>query len=196
MILFFYKRYTIDCNAIYNLGDSILKKTLFTIILTLLFTSTIYQSISYAQDYTKWGLPDGAIARFGKGSIHEITYSPDNSLLAVASSIGIWLYDADTLQEHALLTGHTDRVYSVAFSPDGKTIASGSQDNTIRLWNAETGEHNQTLNGHTNQVSSVAFSPDGKTIASGSWDRTIRIWNAETAEHKKHYKDIRLRSLA
>ena len=67
-------------------------------------------------------------------------------------------------------------VSSVAFSPDGSTLASGSYDDTIRLWNAVTGEHKMTLEGHRNSVISVAFSPDGSTLASGSGDGTIRLW--------------------
>ena len=92
---------------------------------------------SSAQDYTRLGLPDGALVRLGKGSIGEgdraVAWSPDGTPLAVASSIGIWLYDTDTGAEVALPTGHTDDVTSVAFSPDGQTLASGSGDETILL---------------------------------------------------------------
>ncbi len=80
------------------------------------------------------------------------------------------------------LTGHTNGVNSIAYSPDGNTIASGSEDDTIRLWDANTGGHLRTLIGHTYEVNSVAYSPDGNTIASGSEDNTVRLWDANTGE--------------
>ena len=70
-----------------------------------------------------------------------------------------------TGEEKRTLTGHTHDVSSVAYSPDGKTLASGSGDDTIRLWDVGTGEEKRTLTGHTHDVSSVAYSPDGKTLA-------------------------------
>ncbi|MBX9258006.1 WD40 repeat domain-containing protein [Desmonostoc muscorum CCALA 125] len=78
--------------------------------------------------------------------------------------------------------GHQDAVNSISFSPDGKTIASGSWDKTIKLWNIESGE-SQTLLGHTDKVWRVRYSPmNGNMIASASTDKTVRLWNAKTGE--------------
>ena len=88
--------------------------------------------------------------------------------MASGSRDGIRLWDAVTGAHKATLTGHTGDVQSVAFSPDGLTVASGSRDQTVRLWDAVTGAHKATLTGHTFWLNSVAFSPDGLTVASGS----------------------------
>jgi len=65
----------------------------------------------------------------------------------------------------------------VAYSPDGKSLASGSSDNTVRLWDVATGNELRRLEGHADWVWSVAFSPDGKSLASGSSDNTVRLWD-------------------
>ena len=80
---------------------------------------------------------------------------------------------------------HTKAVNSVAFSPDGSTIASAGKDYTIYLWDAHTGRHKRTLEGHTDDIYSVAFSPDSSTIASASDDETIRLWDTRTGQHKR-----------
>ena len=90
------------------------------------------------------------------------------------------LWEVDTGANTHTLTEHASVVNSVAFSPDGTTIATGSDDGTVQLWDANTGASTHTLTGHGGRVNSVAFSPDGRTIASGSRDQTVRLWDANT----------------
>jgi WD40 repeat protein len=72
---------------------------------------------------------------------------------------------------------HREYVYSVAFSPDGKYLASGSADKTIKLWSVESQKEVTTLQGHSSSVLSLEFSPDGKYLASGSSDNTVKLWS-------------------
>ena len=157
-----------------------MKTRLFSTVLTLLFISLFYLPNTNAQDYSTWKLPDDAKARLGKGVIHGIAHAPNGERLAVATSIGIWMYDTNTGKEVDLLT-QQPWVLSVAFSPDEQILAS-SNWHDIRLWDAETGEVQHTLTGHSDDITKILFSPDGQTLVSASWDSTIRLWDVETGE--------------
>ncbi len=156
-------------------------KTTYFFSLLVILLSTLFLTKTFAQDYTQLNLPEGAKARLGKGVINDIQLSSDNTRLAVASSIGVWLYDVRTGSETALITGHTETVMHVAFSPDGKILASSARDETIRLWNTETGESLLSLSNATHPIH-LKFSADGKTLISQNWNGTVWFWDITTGK--------------
>ncbi len=133
-------------------------------------------------DYRTWHLPEGATARLGKGALERgdraVALSADGRCLAVASGIGVWLYEAATSRALALLPTES-AVHSVSFSLDG-TLAAGLDNGRVELWEVETGERIGTLRQADRPVSSVAFSRDGATLAAGSGDQVIKVWDVET----------------
>jgi len=80
-------------------------------------------------------------------------------------------------QEIRTFHGHTWWVWSVAFSPDGRQILTGSDDGTAKIWDAQTGQEIGTISGHTASVNSVLFSTDGRTLLTASDDGTVRLWD-------------------
>ncbi|MYG00272.1 sigma-70 family RNA polymerase sigma factor [Candidatus Poribacteria bacterium] len=139
-----------------------------------------------AEDWTKWELPKAAKARLGKGGINTMQFSPDGTLLAVGSNIGIWLYDAKTGKEITMFPGACQ---SIAFSPDGRLLANGGgkygsggrfRGKELTLWEVVTGKR-AALTGDHLPASELMFSEDGKTLISlGNWGDSISQLDIET----------------
>ena len=134
------------------------------------FTGCKFANSSFTQDF---------------GGIHAIALSRDGEILAGGDSQGkIYLYRVGDRQQLLTLEGHLANTWisSLAFSPDGKLLASSSLDCDVKIWDVATGECCQTFKGHQQWVWSVAFCPRGKLVASGSDDDTIRVWHLATGE--------------
>ncbi|RKU33732.1 hypothetical protein C6499_00930 [Candidatus Poribacteria bacterium] len=138
-------------------------------------------SFNYPQEETLY-LPPQAIARFGKSRVTNTQISPDGNVIAVASRIGVWLYDVHTYRFLSLIgINETGILSKIAFSPDSRRIATADWDGITKLWDIETGANLSTFI-HTDYVTSVTFSSNGKYLATGSRDGSAKLWdvNAET----------------
>src|SRR5258708_1905230 len=132
----------------------------------------------------------GTMSRFSRmGSEWQLiglrSVSLTRSVQTLAATLLLMLFATlpGLAQVRATLRGHTLALASVAFSHDGKTVASGSHDNTIKLWDVSTGKERAQLN-HKGAVRSLAFSHDGKLLASGSNDYTVKLWDVATGSEQ------------
>ena len=150
------------------------------------------------RDYTQWGLPEGAKLRIGKGSIEDLKFSPDGRLLAVATSVGIWLYDTEVYSAHNLITADKSPVTTIAFSADSRRLAGGSGNYTLSVWDARSGnllktfgleKSNPEVVGGPVKVVFVAFSPDRRRLVSfARYEDTLRVWDVRTGDLLKTLK--------
>jgi len=116
-------------------------------------------------------------ARFGGASL---AFTTQGHMAAALDEFTPMVWDIDSQTILTAFTGHSGRVYHVAFSPDGSKVVSASWDNTARVWDAQTGEELVNLDGHTNAVRTAVYSPDGTRILTASEDKTARVWHAQT----------------
>ena len=162
--------------------------------LFMLIFSPKFLLFSYADDYTRWELPEGAKLRLGKGKIRNTLgrspykFSPDSKKLFVFSSIGIWVYNVQTGKELKLITKHTEKGDDhTVLSPDCKTFAdihNSTDVNEIELWDLHTGKIRTAYDNSGVRVNSVAYQPDSKRLVSGDSDGVIRLWNIDTGENR------------
>jgi len=122
--------------------------------------------------------PDGNFLVSAGGS----EFKPERNRGKTTGQIKLW--DCAAAKELGEFAGHENKVFSAAFSPDSKTLATASADETVRLWDVATRNQRVVLHGHKDAVWSVAFSPDGEIVASASADRTVKFWNAMTGEER------------
>lgn len=131
--------------------------------------------------------PDGALARLGRGTLKQVAVSPDGNYLAVASATGLYVYRSDTLEE---VWAGVERGAAgcVAWSPDGRRLAAGEDEDTVAVWDARAGEVLQTLEGHPPKwelpatVNSVTWAPDGTKLAYPTWDETLAVYDVDTGK--------------
>ena len=148
---------------------------------------------------TLWALPEGAIARLGQGGVRCMAVSPDGSLLAVATKIGLWWYELATMQPVALWETERGMVSAISFSHDGHWVAVGNDDGIVKVWHLAQGvciaEMARQTKARQQGVSQLAFSPDAQRLAAtgtGVRDNRVEIWQPETGERLAKFYDAQV----
>ena len=161
--------------------------------------SLLFSGCTQDRDYTQWELPEGAQLRIGRGRVEDLKFSPDGQRFAVATSVGIWLYDTETYAPHNLIAADRGGITAIAFSADSRRLASGSGHYTLSVWDARSGRllktfgleksHPEVVGGPV-RVVSVAFSPDGRRLVSfAPYEGTLRVWDVRTGDLLKTFRD-------
>ncbi|RKU09262.1 hypothetical protein C6501_15645 [Candidatus Poribacteria bacterium] len=163
-----------------------MKKISFLILTLLLIKFQIIPSVS-AQDTMNQNSQRFVKNRLGKGWIRDLEFSPDGKQFAVATTIGVWIYNSHTGEIENQFEGYMGGVYAISYSPDGKYIAAAHDDHTIRLWEPQNKIQDDlvpALRGHRGEIYAVTFSHDhtGSMLASASADKTIRLWKPHTSD--------------
>src|SRR5207244_3937708 len=124
-----------------------------------------------------WDTASGKETASFAESAGNLTFSPDGRTLAFSSYASVWLWDVAGKKVVRTLSGDNQAVMAVAFSPDGRLLASAGVDPRASLWEVATGREVRRFNGHTGWVQALAFSPDGRVLASGGRDTTAVLWD-------------------
>ena len=134
------------------------------------------------KDVTTWALPEGAIARLGRGCEPDIAFSPDGQYIAIGNSLGLWLYDFETLSPIALWETERGMVFHIAFSPNGKWIAASNSDHILKVLDIQNGAClTQVETG--DYISGLTFSHDMRSLAAAyASSSCVEVWSPETGE--------------
>jgi WD40 repeat protein len=151
----------------------------------VVFSSQGLLAESSAGDVGEISIFDAVSARPVTGTIgyRGIAFSPDGNLLAVESAktmFAIELWDLARQRSVAVMPGHTGQIFSIAFSSDGRTLASGSADGSLRLWDIGHRRQVKAMRGHAQGILQVAFGPNQKSVVTSSGDGTVRFWDVLT----------------
>jgi WD40 repeat protein len=157
-----------------TLGKSFKLRVLGTLIILAVAVSSIYVLHLFSAMLGGDTAPESNLAKgVGQTKLTPSSAITPTSAIAAASR---------PLVLTQTLSGHTDAVWAVALSPDGRRLVSGGADHLIKIWDLQTGQVLSSLSGHTDAIRAIALSPDGQTLVSGSGDRTIKIWNLKTSK--------------
>lgn len=150
-------------------------------------TTTQFTQIN--SDVTTWALPEGAIGRLGRGIIADLAFSPDGESLAVATRIGLWIYELPTMKPITLWETERGLVSAISFSPNGQWIATSNWDGIIKIWETGTQQCPIKIQGWHARTSQLTFSPDSQYFAaSGRAYGDVSVWNTQTGMHVASFR--------